>query len=53
MPSSVRRTFVGRESGTDTKNGCKEATLRLCSKKNFREPFGLLTISARVPSPSA
>ena len=25
MPSSVQQTFVGRENGTDTKNGCKEA----------------------------
>ena len=25
MPGSVQQTFVGRENGTDTKNGCKEA----------------------------
>ena len=25
MPSSVQLTFVGRENGTDTKNGYKEA----------------------------
>ena len=25
MPSSVQKTFVSRENGTDTKNGCKEA----------------------------
>ena len=24
MPSSVQQTFVGRENGTDTNNGCKE-----------------------------
>ena len=28
MPSSVQQTFVGRENGTDTKNGCKEAFVR-------------------------
>ena len=27
MPNSVQQTFVGRENGTDTKNGCKEATV--------------------------
>ena len=29
MPSPVQQTFVGRENGTDTKNGCKEASIRL------------------------
>ena len=28
MPSPVQQTFVGRENGTDTKNGCKEASIR-------------------------
>ena len=26
MLSSVQQTFVGRENGSDTENGCKEAT---------------------------
>ena len=29
MLSSVQLTFVGRENGTDTTNGCKEARLLL------------------------
>ena len=29
MPSSVQQTFVERENGTDTKNGCKEAKGKL------------------------
>ena len=26
LPSSVQQTFVGRENGIDTRNGCKEAS---------------------------